>query len=180
MKAFISSDEKLKHLLTWVIWWHDRRFNIFRGYIRYLKPHSNQSEVIHARWVNSGNVGLSLLEATESAMKDSLILESEISYYPESKAAFGSGPNMVEKKGKQNKTKQAATKEGEDLIKHGFGGKSVSRVSPELYISNPTEVCEPKKRKFSFEVRFQKRKKAPEEEKAKIKVRKFRKISLLL
>ena len=32
MKAFISSDEKLKHLLTWVSWWYERRFNIFRTY----------------------------------------------------------------------------------------------------------------------------------------------------
>ena len=52
MKAFISSDENLKHLLTWLSWWHDRKFNIFRAYTGYLKPRSNQSEVIHASWVN--------------------------------------------------------------------------------------------------------------------------------
>ena len=29
MKAFISSDERLKHLLTWVSWWHDRGLIFF-------------------------------------------------------------------------------------------------------------------------------------------------------
>ena len=28
-----------------------------------------------------------------------------------------------------------------NLIKHGHAGKSVSRVSPELYMSNPTKGC---------------------------------------
>ena len=28
-----------------------------------------------------------------------------------------------------------------NLIKHGHSGKSVSRVSPELYMSNPTKGC---------------------------------------
>ena len=46
-------------------------------------------------------------------------------------------------------------------------------------MSNPTEGCEPKNRKFSFEIMFQNRKKASEEQKAKIKVRKFRNISQL-
>ena len=85
---------------------------------------------------------------------------------------------MVEKsKTKQTLEIEAATEKEENLIKHGFGSKSVSRVSPELYMSNPTEGCEPKKRKFSFEIMFQNRKKAAEEEKAKIKVCKFRNIS---
>ena len=51
MKAFISSDETLEHLLTLVGWWYERRFNIFRTYTGYLKPRSNQSEVIHNSWV---------------------------------------------------------------------------------------------------------------------------------
>ena len=51
MKAFILSDEKLKHLLTLVSWWYERRFNIFRTYTGYLKHRSNQSEVIHNSWV---------------------------------------------------------------------------------------------------------------------------------
>ena len=166
MKAFISSDETLKHLLTRLSWWHDRGFNIFRAYTGHLKPPSNQSEVIHASWVNRGDVGLSLSEATEFDSEDSLILEPEISYYSERKAAFGSGPTMVETRN----TKQA-------LIKRGFCGKSVSRVSPELHMSNPTEGCEPKERNFFFEIMSQNRKKVAEEEKANIKVRKFRNIS---
>ena len=38
---------------------------------------------------------------------------------------------------------EEAAKKGEDLTKHVFGGKSVSRASPELYMSNPKEGCEP-------------------------------------
>ena len=149
---------------------HDRRFNLFRAYTGYLKSSSDESEVIHASWENRGDVGLSLLEATEFDTKDSLILELEISYYPESKTAFGSAPTMVEKsKTKQTLEIEAAAKKEENLIKHGFGSKSVSRVSPELYVYNPTEGCEPKKQKFSFEIMFQNRKKAAEEEKAKLK-----------
>ena len=37
-------------------------------------------------------------------------------------------------------------------MKHRFGGKNISRASPKLYISNPREVCEPKKRKFFLEI----------------------------
>ena len=41
---------------------------------------------------------------------------------------------MVEKrKKKQALGIEVATKREEDLIKHGFGGKSFSRASPELY-----------------------------------------------
>ena len=146
MKAFISSDENLKHLLTWLSWWHDRKFNIFRAYTGYLKPRSNQSEVIYASWVNRGDVGLSVVEATEFDTKDFLILELEISYYPESKRAFGCGPTIIEKRETKGTLEiEAATKKGEDLIKHGFGGKSIFRLSTELYLSNPTEGCEPKK-----------------------------------
>ena len=178
MKALISSDETLKNLLTWLSWWHDRGFNIFRAYTGHLKPPSNQSEVIHASWVNRGDVGLSLSEATEFDSEDSLILEPEISYYSERKAAFGSGPTMVETRNtKQTLEICVATKKGEDLIKRGFCGKSVSRVSPELHMSNPTEGCEPKERNFFFEIMSQNRKKVAEEEKANIKVRKFRNIS---
>ena len=86
---------------------------------------------------------------------------------------------MVEKREKQALEIELASKKGKDLIKHGFGGKNVPRASPKLYIFNPTEGCEPKKRKFSFEIMFQNRKKGAEEEKAKIKVRKFRNISQL-
>ena len=178
MKALISSDETLKNLLTWHSWWHDRGFNIFRAYTGHLKPPSNQSEVIHASWVNRGDVGLSLSEATEFDSEDSLILEPEISYYSERKAAFGSGPTMVEtRNAKQTLEICVATKKGEDLIKRGFCGKSVSRVSPELHMSNQTEGCEPKERKFFFEIMCQNRKIFAEEEKAKIKARKFRNIS---
>ena len=178
MKALISSDETLKNLLTWLSWWHDRGFNIFRAYTGHLKPPSNQSEVIHDSWVNRGDVGLSLSEATEFDSEDSLILEPEISYYSERKAAFGSGPTMVEtRNAKQTLEICVATKKGEDLIKRGFCGKSVSRVSPELHMSNQTEGCEPKERKFFFEIMCQNRKIFAEEEKAKIKARKFRNIS---
>ena len=72
-----------------------------------------------------------------------------------------------------------STKKGEDLIEHRFDSESVSRASPELFMSNPTEGCEHEKRKFDFEIMFQNRKKAAEEEKAKIKVHKFRNISQL-
>ena len=46
-------------------------------------------------------------------------------------------------------------------------------------MSNPTEGCESKNRIFTFEIMFQNRKKAAEEEKAVIKIRKFRNISQL-
>lgn len=38
---------------------------------------------------------------------------------------------------------EEAAKKGEDLTKHVFSGKSVSRASPELYMSNPKDGCEP-------------------------------------
>ena len=89
---------------------------------------------------------------------------------------------MVQKKGKKPSSRnRTASKKEEDLIKHGGknGGKNVCQASSELCMSNPIEGCELEKRTFSFEIMFQNRKKASEEEKAKINAPKFRNISLL-
>ena len=76
---------------------------------------------------------------------------------------------------------ETAFKKEEDLIKHGGknGGKNVCQASSELCMSNPTEGCELIKRTFFFEIMFQNRKKASDEEKANINAPKFRNISLL-
>ena len=67
--------------------------SVFLGgaFTRYLKPHCNQSEVIHACWINRGDTALSLFIAKEYDTKDSLILRFEVSHYPATALAFGSG-----------------------------------------------------------------------------------------
>ena len=58
-------ENKLEDLNTWVKWWHDRRQNIFRAFTGSECPRVNQTEVVHASFVNRNDVGVSLMTSTE-------------------------------------------------------------------------------------------------------------------
>ena len=47
-------------LSEWLSWWHDRRHVMFRAFTGFDKPRSNLAEVVHASWVNRGQVCLLL------------------------------------------------------------------------------------------------------------------------
>ena len=57
MKVFVEKHESLK---PWLNWWHACRSTMFRAFTGQNKLYANQAEVIHARWVNRGDVGVTL------------------------------------------------------------------------------------------------------------------------
>ena len=53
--SFISFNEKLKELLGWLNWWHERRAFIFCAFARRIALRSNLAEVVYASWKNRQN-----------------------------------------------------------------------------------------------------------------------------
>ena len=75
MRAFVEKHESLK---PWLSWWHACRKNMFRAFTGQNKPFANQAEVIHASWVNRGDIGVTLRESAEFDTSDTLSLEERI------------------------------------------------------------------------------------------------------
>ena len=56
LQTFIKDNAKELELGEWLKWWNERRHLIFRAFTGFDKPRSNQAEVVHASWVNRGQV----------------------------------------------------------------------------------------------------------------------------
>ena len=84
MDKFVAAPGR-EDLKGWLIWWHACRGNMFRAYTGQNKPFSNQAEVIHASWVNRGDVGLTLRESAEFDASDSLLLKDRITKFHQTK-----------------------------------------------------------------------------------------------
>lgn len=66
-------------LSSWVDWWHSRRQFIFRAFSpNEAAPRMNQAEVIHASWSHRDRSNLSLLDAAQADVRDSVMLEAEL------------------------------------------------------------------------------------------------------
>ena len=51
---------------------------MFRAFTGQDKPRSNSAEVVHARWVNRGEVGMTLRETAEFDATDAIKLKSRL------------------------------------------------------------------------------------------------------
>ena len=76
MKKFVEDGHE--DLSQWLEWWHLRRNNMFRAFTGQNKPYSNSAEVVHARWVNRGEVGMTLRESAEFDATDAIKLKGRI------------------------------------------------------------------------------------------------------
>ena len=72
MLRFIEENDLDEVVCSWLKWWHERRFNIFRAFNGFDCPRMNQAEVIHASIVNRNDVGIPLLTSTEFDVRDSV------------------------------------------------------------------------------------------------------------
>ena len=85
MTSFVAARNDLQ---PWLNWWHACRSNMFRAFTGQNKPYANQAEVIHASWVNRGEVGLTLRESAERDVTDAMMLEDSIAKFHQKKQVF--------------------------------------------------------------------------------------------
>jgi hypothetical protein len=102
MDAFVKGDKDREFLETWVAWWHERRGFIFRAFAPQNAPQMNQAEVIHASWVHRDPANLTLLDACQADVRDSLILDVELKEYEQGSLSVGTGPSFQSRKKRQH------------------------------------------------------------------------------
>ena len=89
LESFIQNKPERSFLSSWVDWWHSRRQFIFRAFSpNEAAPRMNQAEVIHASWSHRDRSNLSLLDAAQADVRDSVMLEAELK-------AFKCSPNNL-------------------------------------------------------------------------------------
>ena len=71
----MKDKEDRKPLEQWVSWWYARRGYIFRAFAPKDAPQMNQAEVIHAGWAHRDRSKLSMLDACQADVRDSLVLD---------------------------------------------------------------------------------------------------------
>ena len=98
MDEFITAKEDRKFLENWVSWWHARRGFIFRAFAPRDAPEMNQAEVIHAGWTHRDRANLSLLDVCQADIRDTLLLDVELTKFQSGSAPGGSGPSYAERK----------------------------------------------------------------------------------
>ena len=96
--GFIGAKEDRKFLETWVSWWHARRGFISRAFAPKNAPEMNQAEVIHAGWTHRDRANLSLLDVCQADVRDSLLLDVELTNFKSGSAPGGSGPSYAKRK----------------------------------------------------------------------------------
>ena len=81
-------------------WWHNRRRNIFLAFTD--QPSCNQAEVVHARWKNRDETGLSLYQAAAFDIRDSVLSEAELGKAMDTTNGKGCGPTLTEMNERRN------------------------------------------------------------------------------
>ena len=74
----------------------------------------NQEEVIHASWSHWDRSNLSLLDAAQADVRDSVMLEAELKAFKSGKTKGGSGPSYGERR---NKSHQQEISRGQRDVK---------------------------------------------------------------
>ena len=140
MDDFISKKEERQFLATWISWWNDRRGFIFRAFAPKAAPQMNQAEVIHAGWAHRDLPNLSLLDACQADVRDSVTLDVEFAAYERGAASGGTGPSHSQRQRKKH-TEQInrAKKTGKEMFPE-------SRVGDGLKI-DPKSKHRPQKQK---------------------------------
>ena len=102
MDAHIDENDDRMFLMAWISWWHDRRGFIFRAFAPRDVPQMNQAEVVHASWVHRDSLNLSLLDACQADLTDSVVLDVELKEYERGTLTIGTGPSYAQRKKRQH------------------------------------------------------------------------------
>lgn len=103
LESFIQNKPERSFLSSWVNWWHSRRQFIFRAFSpNEAAPRMNQAEVIHASWSHRDRSNLSLLDAAQADVRDSVMLEAELKAFKSGNTKGGSGPSYGERRKKSH------------------------------------------------------------------------------
>lgn len=129
MDVFISAKEDRAFLKSWVSWWHDRRGFIFRAFAPKDAPQMNQAEVIHAGWTHRDRQNLSLLDACQADVRDSLLLDVELKQYQSGSAQGGTGPFAVRERYKHVRALQKAKRLGKEMFSNEENGMLIDPQS---------------------------------------------------
>lgn len=114
---FITEKEHRKFLSTWLPWWDARRSFIFRAFAPKASPKMNQAEVIHAGWSHCDEANLSMLEATQSDTRDSLLLAAELKAFKTGHSKGGSGPSYASRKQRSHSREiEHAKRSGQEML----------------------------------------------------------------
>ena len=114
---FIQKDEGRKFIKSWISWWHDRRGFIFRPFAPKDAPQINQAEVVHASWVHRDSPNLSLLDACQADVRDSIILDVELKEYERGSLSVGTGPSYNDRKKRSHAREvEKAQRMGRELL----------------------------------------------------------------
>ena len=78
----------------------------------------NQVEVVHASWVHRDSPNLSLLDACQVDVRDSVVLDVELTEYERGTLTIGTGPSYAQRKKRQHARQiQKARQMGRELLK---------------------------------------------------------------
>lgn len=119
LESFIQNKPERSFLSSWVDWWHSRRQFIFRAFSpNEAAPRMNQAEVIHASWSHRDRSNLSLLDAAQADVRDSVMLEAELKAFKSGNTKGGSGPSYGERRKKSHQQEiSRATQLGKEMSK---------------------------------------------------------------
>ena len=119
LESFIQNKPERSFLSPWVDWWHSRRQFIFRAFSpNEAAPRMNQAEVIHASWSHRDRSNLSLLDAAQADVRDSVMLEAELKAFKSGNTKGGSGPSYGERRKKSHQQEiSRATQLGKEMSK---------------------------------------------------------------
>ena len=119
LESFIQNKPERSFLSSWVDWWHSRRQFIFRAFSpNEAAPRMNQAEFIHASWSHRDRSNLSLLDAAQADVRDSVMLEAELKAFKLGNTKGGSGPSYGERRKKSHQQEiSRATQLGKEMSK---------------------------------------------------------------
>ena len=119
LESFIQNKPERSFLSSRVDWWHSRRQFIFRAFSpNEAAPRMNQAEVIHASWSHRDRSNLSLLDAAQADVRDSVMLEAELKAFKSGNTKGGSGPSYGERRKKSHQQEiSRATQLGKEMSK---------------------------------------------------------------
>lgn len=109
----------------------------------------NQAEVIHAGWTHRDRTNLSLLDACQADVRDTLLLDVELTNFQSGSAAGGSGPSYSERK---------LSNHQRELQKSKRIGKEMFPDEDSGFLIDPKSSHCPKQRELSFTLSKTKRK----------------------
>jgi hypothetical protein len=114
-----EASEEREHLAAWVKWWDDRRGFIFPAFAPWNgAPRMNQAEVVHASWAHKDRENMTLLDAAECHVRDSVLLETEYESIKNGDGRVGTGPSVMHRRAQQTAIQmRRATTLGEELLR---------------------------------------------------------------